>query len=65
MVRKTISRIDAAKILGVSTRSIDRWIKNGRIEAFRPHGIRKVLIYFDTLKQGNLQSSKPIFFNTL
>jgi len=63
MVKKTISRHLAAALLGVSTRSIDRWIREGRINAFKPFGSRRVLIYFDSLTQENLQSPKPIFSN--
>jgi excisionase family DNA binding protein len=63
MKRKIISRIKASEQLSLSTRTIDRYIREGRIEAFKPYGSRRVLIYADSLAQENLQSPKPIFSN--
>jgi hypothetical protein len=47
--------------MSVSTKTIDRWIINGRIEAFKPYFSSRVLIYEDSLTQENLQSPKPKF----
>lgn len=63
MVNKTISRGAASALLGVSIRTIDRWIRDGRINAFKPFGSRRVLIYADSLTQENLQSPMPKFSN--
>lgn len=65
MEQKYCSRKEAARILGVSTRTIDRWIRDGRIEAFKPYGGKKVLICLDSLLEENLKSPKPKFFNTI
>jgi len=63
MIRKTISRKKASELLDVSTRSIDRWLKENRIEGFIPYKSRRVLIYLDSLTQENLQSTQPKFNN--
>lgn len=64
MARKTISRAEAANFLSVSIKTIDRWIRDGRIENYKPHGSSRVLIYLDSLTQENLQSAKPKFLNS-
>jgi len=58
-----VSRNHAALKLSVSPKTIDRWIKDGRIKAFKPHGSRRVLIYAYSLTQENLQSPIPKFLN--
>ena len=63
MIRKTISRKKASELLDVSTRSIDRWLKENRIEGFIPYKSSRVLIYLDSLTQENLQSTQPKFNN--
>ena len=63
MIRTTISRKFAARLRGVSTRTIDRWIREGRIEAFKAFRGKKVLIYEDSLSEENLKSAKPKFNN--
>lgn len=63
MKRKIISRNKASVQLSLSTRTIDRYIREGRIEAFKPFGSRRVLIYADSLTQENLQSPMPKFSN--
>lgn len=63
MKRQIISRKKAASLLSVSIKTIDRMIRNNRLEAFKPSGSSRVLIYADTLSQENLQSPKPKFHN--
>lgn len=58
-----ITRKKASQILSVSVKTIDRWIRSGRISAFKPYGSSKVLIDSDSLTQENLQSVKSIFKN--
>ena len=65
MIRKTVSRKKASELLDVSTRSIDRWLKENRIEGFIPYKSSRVLIYLDSLTKENLQSTQPKFNNEL
>ena len=37
MTRKTVSRKKVSELLDVSTRSVDRWLKENRIEGFIPY----------------------------
>lgn len=59
----TVSRKQAAEMLSVSTKTVDRWIRSGFIKAFKSTGSNKVLIYADSITQENLQSPKPKFNN--
>ncbi len=61
MTRQLTSRKAAAVFLSLSERSIDRKIRDGYIEAFKPTGSSRVLIFKDSLTQENLQSPKPKF----
>ena len=65
MIRKTVSRKKASELLDVSTRSIDRWLKENRIEGFIHYKSSRILIYLDSLTQENLQSTQPKFNNEL
>lgn len=63
MNRLVISRKEASRRLSLSMRTIDRYIRGGRIEAYKPYDSGRVLIYADSLIQENLQSSKPKYSN--
>lgn len=65
MKRNIVSRKQAAILLSVSIKTIDRWVRGNRIQAFKPFLSNRVLIYEDSLTEGNLQSIKPNFKNTL
>lgn len=65
MGRKIISRKEASRLLCVSTKTIDRMLRNGRIEGYKPHASSRVLIYEDSLIEENLKSHLPIFQNAL
>jgi len=65
MERQIISREQAAALLSVSKKTIDRWIRSGRIEAFKAHNSSRVLIYKDSLLEENLKSARPVFENNL
>lgn len=58
---KYLSRIEAASHLRVSVKSIDRLIRNSRIRAFKLG--KRVLIYYDSLTEENINSIKPKFIN--
>ncbi|GGE31524.1 excisionase family DNA-binding protein [Psychroflexus planctonicus] len=58
-----ISRKQAAELIGVSTKTIDRMLRDGRINGFKPFGSTRVLIYSSSLKKENLVSPKPIYQN--
>jgi excisionase family DNA binding protein len=58
---KYLSRIEAASHLRVSVKSIDRLIRNSRIRAFKLGN--RVLIYYDSLTEENINSVKPKFLN--
>jgi len=60
---KFVSRKKAKKLTSVSIKTIDRYIRQGRIKAFKPSGSNRVLIYEDTLTQEFLQSPRPKFNN--
>lgn len=60
---KYISRKKAASILSVSTKTIDRMLRDGRIRGFKAYGSSRVFINPDSLTESNLQSAKPIFQN--
>ncbi len=57
-----LSRYEAANYLKVSTRTIDRLIRDNRINAFKLG--KRVLIYFDSLTEENINAIKPKFQNT-
>lgn len=63
MKRQIISRKTASYRTSVSLKTIDRWIRQGRIQAFKALNSSRVLIYEDTLIQEYLQSPKPKFNN--
>lgn len=58
---KYLSRCEAALHLRVSSRTIDRLIRDNRIKAFKLG--KRVLIYFDSLTEENINSVKPKFHN--
>ena len=60
-----ISRKQAAKLLSVSTKTIDRMLRDGRIRGFKAYRSSRVFIYEDSLTESNLQSAKPVFQNDL
>ena len=62
-MKKFMSRKEAAKELGVSTRQLDRYIRDGRVRAFKPYNGMRVLVHSDSLTQENLQSPVPVFNN--
>ncbi len=53
------SRKEAANYLNCSTKTIDRLIKDGRINGFKLG--RRVLIYSETLTEENINAIKPKF----
>ena len=65
MMNNFISRKEAANRCSVKEKTIDRWVRQGRIKAFKPDRSSRVLIYADTLTQENLQSVEPKFKNKL
>lgn len=52
MDRKLISRKQCAELLNLHKRTIDRYLRNNRIEGFKPHGSSRVLIYYDSINHG-------------
>lgn len=58
---KFLSRIEAAAHLRISTKSVDRLIRSSRIRAFKLG--KRVLIYYDSLTEENINSVKPKFMN--
>lgn len=60
-----ISRKQAAELLSVSAKTIDRMLRDGRIRGFKAYGSSRVLIYEDSITESNLQSAKPVFENNL
>jgi excisionase family DNA binding protein len=56
---KYFTRKEAGDFLRCSIKTIDRLIRDGRINAFKVN--RSVLIYADTLTEENLNSPKPKF----
>lgn len=57
-----LNRSEAASHLRISTRSIDRLIRNNRIRAFKLG--KRVLIYYDSLTEENINAVKPKFLNS-
>ncbi|MDY2588352.1 helix-turn-helix domain-containing protein [Winogradskyella aquimaris] len=60
---KFLSKKEAAKQLSVSVRQLDRYIKDGRVKAFKPYNGMRVLIHSDSLTEENLKSPVPVFNN--
>jgi predicted site-specific integrase-resolvase len=60
-----ISRQKAAEMLSVSVKTIDRWIRLGKFQAFKASDSSRVLIVEKSISQENLQSPKPTFENNL
>ncbi len=60
-MKQKFTKKQAGEVLNVSTKTIDRLIKNGRIKAFKLG--RKVLIYSETLTEENINAIKPNFLN--
>jgi excisionase family DNA binding protein len=58
---KYFTRYEAAGHLRVSPKTIDRLIRNNRIEAFKIGN--RVLILIESLTQENINSIKPKFLN--
>jgi excisionase family DNA binding protein len=56
-----LSRHEAASHLRISTKSVDRLIRCNRIRAFKLG--KRVLIYYDSLTEENINSVKPKFLN--
>lgn len=56
-----LSKKETSEYLRVSTKTVDRLIKDGRIRAFKVG--RKVLIYAYTLTEENINSIQPKFLN--
>ncbi|PKQ46067.1 hypothetical protein [Confluentibacter flavum] len=63
MERITISRKKCTEQLGLSIRTIDRYLSEGRFEAFKPAYSTRVLIYEDTVTEENLKAIKPKYKN--
>ncbi|MFA6274042.1 MAG: helix-turn-helix domain-containing protein [Candidatus Paceibacterota bacterium] len=59
---KFFNRFEAARYLKVSTKTIDRLIRDNRIKAFKLG--KRVLIYSESLTEENINSVKPKFQNT-
>jgi excisionase family DNA binding protein len=59
---KFFNRFEAAGYLKVSTKTIDRLIRDNRIKAFKLG--KRVLIYCDSLTEENINSVKPKFKNS-
>lgn len=57
---KFCSRYEAAQHLKISTKTIDRLIRDNRIRAFKLG--KRVLIYYDSLTEENINSVKPRFY---
>jgi len=64
MIRETISRKEASTFLSVSTRTIDRWLRDKRIQGFIPFNGKRVLIYKDSLTQEK-RYLKTVLFHQL
>jgi len=60
---KFLSKKEAAKQLSVSIRQLDRYIKDGRVKAFKPYNGMRVLVYSNSLTEENLKSPVPVFQN--
>jgi excisionase family DNA binding protein len=58
-----ISREEASKRTSLSTRQIDRYIRDGRIKAFKPRNGRRVLIDPKSITEENLKTAKPKYIN--
>ena len=58
-----ISRLEAAKRTSLSVRQIDRYIRDGRIKAFKPRNGSRVLIDPNSITEENLKSVKPRYNN--
>lgn len=56
---KFLSRNEAASHMRVSVKSIDRLIRSNRIRAFKLG--KRVLIYYESLTEENINSVKPKF----
>jgi len=56
---KYFTRVEASAFLKVSTKTIDRLIRDCRIKAFKLGN--RVLIYSDTVTEENINSIKPKF----
>lgn len=62
-MEKFITRQKAAKWMSISVRQLDRYIKDGRIRAFKPYNGKLVFIYSDSITEENLKSPVPVFRN--
>ncbi len=58
---KFVSRYEASNFLKVSVKTIDRLIRSDRIKAFKLG--KRVLIYYETLTEENINSIRPRFKN--
>lgn len=61
LLPKYLSRYEAATHLRVSSKTIDRLIRDNRINAFKIGN--RVLIHYDSLTEENINSVKPKFQN--
>lgn len=60
--QKFFNRFEAAGYLKVSTKTIDRLIRDNRIKAFKLG--KRVLIYSESLTEENINAVKPTFHNS-
>ena len=56
-----LSRYEVAAHLKISTKTLDRLIRDNRVRAFKLG--KRVLIHFDSLTEENINSVKPKFKN--
>jgi excisionase family DNA binding protein len=56
-----LSRYEPAAHLKISTKTLDRLIRDNRVRAFKLG--KRVLIHFDSLTEENINSVKPKFRN--
>ncbi len=60
-----LNRVDAAKYIGVSTRTLDRYIAKGKLSVTREHGNVLLLITeLDVIKNGKNTSATQVIGNT-
>ena len=62
-MEKFLRRQKAAKLMNISVRQLDRYIKDGRIRAFKPYNGKLVLIYSNSITEENLKSPVPVYRN--
>lgn len=60
---KFLTRQKAAEEMSISVRQLDRYIRSGRVKAFKPYNGKLVLIHFDSITEENLKSPVPVYRN--